>query len=36
MAFYSFVPAYLVMQPKVQGVQLYPDFMMRFEGAWLK
>ncbi|MDQ6601716.1 MAG: ABC transporter substrate-binding protein, partial [Chloroflexota bacterium] len=24
MAFYSFVPAYLVMQPKVQGVQLYP------------
>ncbi|MDQ6907214.1 MAG: ABC transporter substrate-binding protein [Chloroflexota bacterium] len=36
MAFYSFVPAYLVMQPKVQGVQLYPDFMMRFDGAWLK
>ncbi len=36
MAFYSFVPAYLVMQPKVQGVQLYPDFMMRFESAWLK
>ena len=36
MAFYSFVPAYLLAQPKVQGVQLYPDFMMRFEGAWLK
>jgi len=36
MAFYSFVPAYLVTQPKVQGMQLYPDFMMRFEGAWLK
>ena len=36
MAFYAFLPAYLVMQPKVQGMQLYPDFMMRFEGAWLK
>ncbi len=36
MAFYAFVPAYLVMQPKVQGMQLYPDFMMRFEGTWLK
>ena len=36
MAFYNFVPAYLVTQPKVQGVQLYPDFMMRFESAWLK
>jgi peptide/nickel transport system substrate-binding protein len=36
MAFYAFVPAYLVMQPKVQGVSLYPDFMMRFDGAWLK
>lgn len=36
MAFFNFVPAYLVAQPKVQGVQLYPDFMMRFEGAWLK
>jgi peptide/nickel transport system substrate-binding protein len=36
MAFYSFSPAYLIMQPKVQGVSLYPDFMMRFDGAWLK
>ena len=36
MAFYAFVPAYLVMQPKVQGMQLYPDVMMRFEGTWLK
>jgi peptide/nickel transport system substrate-binding protein len=36
MAFYSFSPAYLIMQPKVQGVNLYPDFMMRFDGAWLK
>jgi peptide/nickel transport system substrate-binding protein len=36
MAFFNFVPAYLLAQPKVQGVQLYPDFMMRFEGAWLK
>lgn len=36
MAFYNFAPAYLITQPKVQGVQLYPDFMMRFEGAWLK
>ena len=36
MAFYAFVPAYLVMQPKVQGMNLYPDFMMRFDGAWLK
>lgn len=35
-AFYGFAPAYLVTQPKVQGMQLYPDFMMRFEGAWLK
>jgi peptide/nickel transport system substrate-binding protein len=36
MAFYSFVPAYLITRPNVQGMQLYPDFMMRFEGAWLK
>jgi peptide/nickel transport system substrate-binding protein len=36
MAFYSFSPAYLIMQPKVQGVSLYPDFMMRLDGASLK
>lgn len=36
LAFYGHAPAYLVMQPKVQGMSLYPDFMMRFEGAWLK
>ncbi len=36
MAFYNFAPAYLVSQPKVQGVQLYPDFMMRLDGAWLR
>jgi len=36
MAFYNFAPAYLIAQPKVQGVQLYPDFMMRFEAASLK
>ena len=36
MAFYSFSPANLIAQPKVQGVQLYPDFMMRLDGAWLK
>jgi peptide/nickel transport system substrate-binding protein len=36
MAFYGFTPAYLISRPNVQGVQLYPDFMMRFDGAWLK
>ena len=35
-AFYGYAPAYLVSQPKVQGVSLYPDFMMRFDSAWLK
>ena len=36
MAFYGFAPAYLIAQPRVQGVQLYPDFMMRLAEAWLK
>jgi len=36
MAFFNFAPAYLVSQPKVQGVQLYPDFMMRFDTASFK
>jgi len=35
-AFYYFAPAYLITRPNVQGMQLYPDFMMRFDGAWLK
>ncbi|PZS02636.1 MAG: ABC transporter substrate-binding protein [Chloroflexi bacterium] len=35
-AFYYFAPNYLIMQPKVLGMQLYPDYMMRFDGAWLK
>ena len=36
MAFFNIAPAYLVSQPKVQGVQLYPDFMMRFDSASFK
>jgi len=35
-AFYYFSPNYLITQPKVQGMQLYPDYMMRFDSAWLK
>ncbi len=33
---YTFMPAYLVTRPNVQGMQVYADFMMRFAGAWLK
>ncbi len=35
-AFYYFSPNYLITQPKVQGMQLYPDYMMRFDVASLK
>jgi ABC-type transport system substrate-binding protein len=35
-AFYYFAPNYLITQPKVQGMQLYPDYQMRFESTWLK
>ncbi len=35
-AFYYFSPNYLITQPKVQGMQLYPDYMMRFDVASFK
>jgi peptide/nickel transport system substrate-binding protein len=35
-AFYYFSPNFLITQPKVQGMQLYPDYMMRFDVASLK
>lgn len=34
--FYGFPQAFQVSQPKVQGMQLYADYIMRFERAWLK
>ena len=36
MVWWGFAPAYLITRPNVQGMQLYPDFMMRFDVAWLK
>lgn len=36
LVFYRFGLATLVTQPKVQGMQLYADQILRFESAWLK
>ncbi|MHB8645387.1 MAG: hypothetical protein ACYDAR_06320, partial [Thermomicrobiales bacterium] len=36
MAWFSFSPAYLLTRPTVQGMQLYADYIMRFDVAWLK
>jgi peptide/nickel transport system substrate-binding protein len=36
MAWYTFEPAYLLMRPNLQGMQIYADYIMRFHAAWLK
>ena len=36
MAWWGFAPAYLLTRPNVQGMQLYADYIMRFDVAWLK
>jgi peptide/nickel transport system substrate-binding protein len=35
-AFYSFPSAFEISRPNVQGVQVYADYIMRFERTWLK
>ncbi len=34
--FYRFGPAFMLARPSVQGMQLYPDQIMRFATGWLK
>ena len=34
--FYRFNPAFMLARPSVQGMQLYPDQIMRFATGWLK
>jgi peptide/nickel transport system substrate-binding protein len=36
MAWYGFAPGYLITRPNVQGMQVYADYIMRFDVAWLK
>ncbi len=36
MAWFGFAPAYLLLRPNVQGMQVYADQIMRFHAAWLK
>ena len=36
MAWWGFAPDYLLTRPNVQGMQLYADYIMRFDVAWLK
>ena len=36
MAWWGFAPAYLITRPNVQGMQIYADYIMRFDVAWLK
>ncbi len=36
MAWWGFAPAYLLTRPTVQGMQIYADYIMRFDVAWLK
>jgi peptide/nickel transport system substrate-binding protein len=36
MAWFGFAPGYLLTRPNVQGMQVYSDYIMRFDVAWLK
>jgi peptide/nickel transport system substrate-binding protein len=36
MAWWGFAQAYLLTTPRVQGMQIYADYIMRFDVAWLK
>ena len=36
MAWWGFAQAYLLTRPNVQGMQIYADYIMRFDVAWLK